>query len=154
MRPRRQPRPTISTPARAQTALSYAFAVGLVVVATYGLFSRPVQGSFTLDMVDLERRVEAVAASGDLGDDRRDYAVELVGSDGGSTNVHGRDPAGRADRGPLDRHFLGKSGALRRSADQLVTAVGTRYDQAACRSAAPRDALVVVGAECLAGDLP
>ena len=36
---------------------------------------------FTSQMVDLERRVEAVRSSGDLGDDRRDYAVELVGSD-------------------------------------------------------------------------
>ena len=139
---------------RAQTVLSYVFGVALVVVATYGVFSQPGRGYFTTQMVDLERRVEAVASSGDLGDDRRDYAVELVGSEPWLDYMfHGRNPAPH-DRGPLDLYFVGKSGALLRSADQLVTVSSTRYDQAACRSSAPRDALVVVGAECLADDSP
>ena len=66
---------------RSQAALTYVVAVALVVVATYGTLSQPGRGYFTTTMVDLERRVEAVASSGDLGDDRRDYAIGLAGSD-------------------------------------------------------------------------
>ena len=139
---------------RAQTVLSYVFGVALVVVATYGTFSQPGHGYFTSQMVDLERRVEAVTSSGDLGDDRRDYAIEVAGGDVWLDYMFTAAILRPRDRGPLDLHYLGKSGALLRSADQLVTTVGTRYDQAACRSSAPRDALVVVDAECLAGDSP
>ena len=90
---------------RAQTVLSYVFGVALVVVATYGVFSQPGHGYFTTQMVDLERRVEAVTSSGDLGDDRRDYAVELVGSERlARLHVHGRNPTAarpRATGSPL-----------------------------------------------------
>ena len=92
---------------------------------------QPGHGYFTTQMVDLERRVEAVTSSGDLGDDRRDYAVELVGSDVWLDYMFTAAILRPHDRGPLDLHYLGKSGALLRSADQLVTTVGTRYDQAA-----------------------
>ena len=47
---------------RAQTVLSYVFGVALVVVATYGVLA-PGHGYFTTQMVDLERRVEAVTPS-------------------------------------------------------------------------------------------
>ena len=84
---------------RPQTVLTYVFGVALVVVATYGVFSRPGAGYFTTTIVDLERRVEAVASSGDLGDDRRDYAIELAGSDRlARLHVHGRDPAAARPR--------------------------------------------------------
>ena len=84
---------------RAQTVLSYVFGVALVVVATYGVFSQPGRGYFTTQMVDLERRVEAVTSSGDLGDDRRDYAVELVGSERlARLHVHGRNPTAARPR--------------------------------------------------------
>jgi hypothetical protein len=135
----------------AQTALTYVLGVALVLVATYGVFSQPVHGSFTSQMVDLERRVETVVASGELGDDRRDYAVGLVDSDTWLDYVFTSAILRPRDRRPLDRHYLGKDRLLLRSADQLVTAVGTPYDKAACRTAGPYDGLVIVNAACLAG---
>ena len=139
---------------RAQAALTYVLGVALVLVATYGVFSRPGHAYFTAQMVDLERRVETVASSGDLGEDRRDYALGLVGSDAWLDYIFTAAILRPRDRRPLDLHFQGKSGALRRSADQLVTAVGSRYDVADCRSSPPRDGLVVVDAACLAGAPP
>ena len=105
---------------RAQTVLSYVFGVALVVVATYGVFSRPGQGYFTSEIVDLERRVEAVASSGDLGDDRRGYAVELVGSDVWLDYMFTAAILRPRDRGPLELHFRGKS----RSAAQVCRSAG------------------------------
>ena len=129
---------------RSQMALTYVLGVGLVVVATYGIFSRPGADYFTTTIVDLERRVEAVASSGALGADRRDYAVELPGVGFWLDFMFPTAILRPRDERPLYLLWRGRAGAVRTSADQLVTAAGTRYDHIACRSSAPRDGVVVV----------
>ena len=155
VRPRRQPRPTISTPAPRADG------------AELRLRRRARRRCDIRDILATRPRLLHDArwstSSAESKPSRRPATSATIGGTmpsswsaqtSGSTTCSRPQSYGRSDRGPLDLHYLGKSGALLRSADQLVTSVGTRYDQAACRSSAPRDALVVVGAECLAGDSP
>ena len=67
---------------RSQATLKVAAAMGITLIAMYGVLSRPGFGYFTSSIETLERRVVAAASSAGVGADGRDYAVELPESDG------------------------------------------------------------------------
>ena len=131
---------------RSQAALTYVVGVALVVVATYGTFSQPGAGYFTTTIVDLEGSVETVASSGDLGSDRRDYAIGLAGSDLWLDFMFSTAILRPHDVRPLYRLLRGRDARLSMSADQIVTEVGSPYDLADCRDSAPAGGLVIVHA--------
>ena len=133
---------------RSQATLKVAAAMGITLIAMYGIMSRPGAGYFTSSIETLERRVVAAASSAGLGTDGRDYAVELPESDGWLdfmfTTAILRP---RREQVAYSALVLGRRSRLRGVSDELLTAGGSRYDRIACRSTGLPD-LVVIDADC------
>jgi hypothetical protein len=134
---------------RALGATTCAAAVGLVLVATYAILSQPGHDYFTKTMVELEGRVEDVAASEGLGRHRRDYGLALSASDRFVDLMLTTAVLRPQDARPLRRFLRDDDDLVLASADRLLTRVGSLYDRIRCRRSPARESLVVVSPACV-----
>lgn len=134
---------------RSQATLKVAAAMGITLLAMYGVMSRPGAGYFTSSIETLERQVLAAVSSADLGRDRRDYAAELpdadVWLDYMFTTAILRP---RREDLAISALLSGRRSRLSGESDRILTAVGSRLDRIACRSGGVPDPLVLVDADC------
>ena len=134
---------------RSRLAWDLGAAIGISLIATLGVLSRPGSDYFTSTIATLERRVVAAAATEDLGTDRNDYAVGLPDADRWVDymfTIAILRP--RHEQAVYAFLIKGDDLSLPVASGRLLTAVNSRYDRIACRSASSRDSLVVVDADC------